>query len=295
MDENSQKIDLFRSEKFAEIIAEKMSTLDELKNRLPSKDNVDGLKFIDKSFFKRVLNDITDIYIEGNTLVIHFGRGVDMYIEGSSPDANVYNEKILRPIYRTYKILGELIDKGEMKLKTSPFTIFLSNDNLHAEYVKSLDEKMWNLPETANSHDRGINCWGGWSGPIRYNYDNLNIEESLFIMIQRMKQLNIDDYAGNLDRMTSLIKCAYKLQPLKVNPVTLASLIVEYDLQDFVIDGYTDDRNFFRRDIDGNLTILSDSIKTDISYDIFVRLLREVSKNYKGDKPKIKRREKDIS
>ena len=105
------------------------------------------------------------------------------------------------------------------------------------------------------------------------------------IMTQRMRQLNIDDFAGDITKMSQLIRAAYLYDRIDLNPIVLARLIVEYDLQDAILNRETD--TYFTKSMNSNLKILRD-VQTNISYDVFVDLIREMDRNYVGDKPKIK-------
>jgi len=284
------KMNMFESEAFNELVSRKMDTLDELRNRLPKEESKE-LKYVDKSFFKRVISEITSLSYDGSTLIVGFGRGVEMYIDSSSTNDEHYNRNMLSPRYRTLKLIGELVNIGEIVLRTSPFVVSLSKEDLRTYYYESLDQDLFNIGTAVNSHDNGINCWGGWSGPIRYNYDNLEVEKSLLIMIQRMKQLNIDDYAGDISRISSIIKKSYLYETLNIDPIKLAKLVVDYDLQDVILN--RSDENYFSRTSDGNLYLLRD-VETNISYDIFIGLVSEMKANFTGDKPKIKRRNPGI-
>ena len=291
MNDNIVIEDLFESDEYVELIASHMDKIDELKNRMPKLSENEGLEYVDKSFFKRVLSDITNIEINGDTLKVYFDRGVKMHIESATTDAEVYNSSIRDTDYRSYKIINELIEMGEITLKTSPFYVEMTKDDLRANYYPSLEESLNDLDLSVNIHDWGLNCWGGWGGPVRFNYDSLNIENSLMIMTQRMQQLNIDDFARSFDKMSLLIYYVYRGEPLNINPVILARLIVEYDLEKNVLEDEHFD--YFGRSEDGTLRLL-DIAKTNIDYYTFIDLLKHISNNYVGDKPKIKPKRSDM-
>lgn len=268
---------------FEEVISARMDVVDDLKNRLPPDNDIDKLKYVDKSFFKRVLSDITDIRLKESTLSVFFERGVTLQMEGSSPEA--FNNRIDSEEYRSLKVIEELVTLREIVLKTSPFTIDLTPSSLKASYGVSLDEDILRVPSVVNTHDNGLNCWGGWSGPIRSHFNLFELEQSLLLMVQRMRQLNIDDYAGNADRIAVLIKGVYRNVPLTINPMTLARLIVEYDLQDRVIEENC--KYFIWK---GNEVYILGSVRTDIKADVFIELLRQFRRAHDGDKPKINKK-----
>ena len=63
------KTNLFESDPFVDIVFDKMNYIDELKNRLPKESK--EIKFADKSLFKRVLYDITDIFLIKKKITIY--------------------------------------------------------------------------------------------------------------------------------------------------------------------------------------------------------------------------------
>jgi hypothetical protein len=182
MEENN-RINLFDSDIFFDSIAERMDIVDELKNRQPKEKFNDKISFVDKSLFKRVLKDITDIEVQGETLKVYFLRGVTMHIDSAGTSVEEYNQRIVREDYRVLKIIEELVNMGEISLRTSPFVVEMNKDDLRARYHRSLDEEIMGWDAIKNLHDEGINCWGGWGGPVRSNYDSLNMENSLTSMI----------------------------------------------------------------------------------------------------------------
>jgi hypothetical protein len=284
MNENNNIIDLFSSEKFIDLIVSRMDLVDELKNRLPYElDNNENLKFVDKSFFKRVLSDITDIDISDGGLKVYFERGVKLRID-SSGDVRSHNQSISDMDYRTLKIIGELIDMGELTLTTSPFVVEMTKETMTAKYHRSLDEEFHDISATLNIHDNGLNCWGGWSGHIRANYDVFNLENSLMLMTQRMRQLNIDDIARNVGKVADLFRYCYRGRPLEINPINLARLVVEYDLQNNIL--LDSEFSYFSRASNGKLQILQ-KIETNIVYAHFRSLVERFSLTHDGDKPKI--------
>ncbi len=271
------------SDIFDEVITEKMNIINDLKSRIPEKIDKNNVEFVEKSFFKRVLGDITDIYMIDDTLNVEFGRGVSMRIESAMESRA--SRFILETDYRFLKIIGELVDAKQIKMMTSPFIIKLNKNTLKSEYYKSFDEEITERDKSLNIHDAGVNCWGGWSGPIRSNYTELNLENALVIMVQRMKQLNIDDYARNIQKITELIIRSNHNETLEgINPLFLAKLIVEYNLQDFVISG----SQYIQKDNRGYMLFLPDALETNINYDAFIDTVERMSKEYSGDKPKIK-------
>lgn len=279
--EDNTRIDLFNSEFLVDIIANRMDTIDELKNRIPKESEQKKLEFVDKSFFKRVLNDITDIEVSSYALNVYFDRGVSLHIDSATENIDSYNRNIGDIDYRALKIIGELIDLGELHIRTSPFTIKMTKDELKAVYHSSLDQDLYSISHAMNIHDNGINCWGGWGGPIRSNYDQLNLENSLILILQRMQQLNIDDFARSTSRMSELIKSAYKNQPIEINPIILARLVIEYDLQNRVL---RDDLfDYFSRGHDDKLEILEE-VRTNIDYSVFVDLIRNLNNEYEGER-----------
>ena len=153
------KTNLFESDPFVDIVFDKMNYIDELKNRLPKESK--EIKFADKSLFKRVLYDITDIFYTGSTLNVRFGRGVEMHIESAAQNIESYNNRIGQVYYRSLKVLEELVNLGELTLRTSPFTVYLSKSELKSDYDRSLDQILFRSDTAINSHDNGLNCWGG--------------------------------------------------------------------------------------------------------------------------------------
>lgn len=284
MDDNIERINLFESDELVSIISDMMNNVDEMKNSLPEKFEDITINFVDKVFFKRVFSDITDIELKDDVLKVYFERGVDLHIDSAATGVETYNRFIKDADYRSLKIIGELIDLGEISLRTSPFVVVMWQEGLRSDYRESLDQSLFREPKAVNLHDNGINCWGGWGGPIRSNYDDLNLENSLMFMIQRMKQLNIDDYARSISGISTLLKSSYMSLPININPIVIARLIVEYDLQDLLIDN--PDFLYFSRGYNGNLEII-DGVKTTINYQTFIELVRQFNNNHKGIKPKI--------
>jgi hypothetical protein len=281
-------MNLLESDIFEELIAEKMGHINELKNQLPEEKNIDGVNFVDKSLFKRVLSDITDIYMDQQELNVVFGRGVYMRLESANQARS--NEFIQTIDYRFLKILGELIDAGQIKIKTSPFVVKLSKDRLKTTYFKSLDEELHDLPLIQNIHDRGINCWGGWGGPVRSSFNDFELETTLTLMTQRMKQLNIDDYARDLNKVSEIIALNYRENVIAtIDPIYLAKLVIDYDLENRVIS----DSPYLSRSDDGKLSILDDysdyfEIVTNIDFGIFLKILEKMKAEHNGIKPKIR-------
>lgn len=290
MEDNIVRFNLFESDELVDAISGIMNYIDELKNRLPRESEGNAVNFVDKAFFKRVFGDITNIELKDDVLKVYFERGVDLHIDSAAPGVESHNRLIDGTDYRSLKIIGELIDLGEISLRTSPFVVVMSPGGLRTEYGESLDQSLFRVSKVVNLHDDGINCWGGWGGPVRSNYDDLNLENSLMLMIQRMKQLNIDDYAGSISGMSTLLDHSYMSLPININPIVMARLIVEYDLQDILIDH--SDFSYFSRGHDGNLEII-DGIKTTINYQTFIELVIQFKNNYKGIKPKVSLRTSD--
>lgn len=273
MADNSERIDMLNSNIFDEMIASKMDAIDKLKNKLPNeKIDLSSINYVDKSFFKRVLPDITDVYIENSTLNVCFERGIFMKIESANENTDhdaVDRNKIE---YRALKVIRDLVDQKEIVLRTSPFTVILKEDELRAIYESSLHEKAYDFERVVNIHDGGINCWGGFGGPIRSNYNEYRMEESLLIMVQRMKQLNIDDYSGDIRKMSYLIIKSYRGEHLSINPMVLAPIIIKHKFAANIIENSS---RYFTRNNGGKLVLLMD-VTTNIDYDVFVELLKKI-------------------
>ena len=103
------------------------------------------------------------------------------------------------------------------------------------------------------------------------------------LMTQRMQQLNIDDFSGSAARMSVLINNSYSDIPLNINPMILARLVIEYDLQNSVI---LRDSEYFTESFNHHLIFLND-VKTNIDYNIFIEVLKKLRDQYTGPKLKL--------
>jgi hypothetical protein len=91
--------------------------------------------------------------------------------------------------------------------------------------------------------------------------------------------------------MSALIVNVYKNKPLVINPIILARLVVEYDLDRRVIED--EDYAYFSKDFRSkNLNILL-GVKTNIDYSIFVGLVKKIRDTHSGEKTKIKLKRSD--
>lgn len=270
-------INFFDTDICVDLIAEEMHAIDDIKNRLPDKKGDTNVKLVDKGFFKRVLSDITNISLVNDELKVYFHRGVPLHIDAIDNDHNEYEGKMRDSQYRTYRVIKELMDLGEIKLRTSPFMISLTKHDLKASYFESLDDKRSEYPVSKNIHDDGLNCWGGWGGPVRSNFDSLDIEQSLIIMIQRMKQLNVDDYAGDIYKLSGLISSCYQGLLLEINPTVLLDLLIKYNLFDRnIVNAEYQEYRPFSRGQDGTLELMME-VKTNINYDLFIEVLEKMT------------------
>lgn len=272
-----------------EIINEKIDMVDELKNRLSIGDK--DFKLVDKSFFKRVFSDVTDVECIDGELIVSFGRGVFMSLDGyelGTPDY-IRRARLGHIEYRWIRIISELVDLGLIFIKTSPFRIFLKKNELYAEYYYGIEQVFGGdiVPLNKNIHDNGYNCWGGWGGIARSSFSELKMEQTIMTMIQRMRQLNIEDISGSMRRINDVIKKTYLEKTIELDPLILARLIVEYDVQQWLIDDY---RNSSR--LDGDFIFSKDNklyignTETNIDLKEFMKLLETTVKEYVGPKPK---------
>jgi galactitol-specific phosphotransferase system IIB component len=194
--------------------------------------------------------------------------------------------------FRMLRIIAELVDMGDIVIRTSPFKVQVRRDLLRAVYYNHINEKFTTLDKNLNIHDNGYNCWGGWGGQVQSTFNEGKIEEAMLVMTQRMKQLNIDDVSGNLDKISIVISRTYRDKEININPVTLAKLIIEYDVQEWLFKALTEAKNDYRRldtvfvgcTPDNRLTL--SRVRTTVDFNAFIELVKQMNSEFTGPKPK---------
>ena len=161
MSDEFEFINFFDTDACNDMIADEMDIIDDLKNRIPKEQDKDNTNLVDKLFFKRVLKDITSMSLINEELKVYFHRGVPLHLDGADIGTSSYAERTGNVFYRICRVIKELVDLGEIKIRTSPFVVSLTMHNLQATYFQSLDDEFFEFPIVKNAHDAGLNCWGG--------------------------------------------------------------------------------------------------------------------------------------
>lgn len=221
---------------FGEVVSGWMDEVDVLEN-LSQKEKEDIEDTSDPKLFGSLFKDITGLeFDDSRGLIVYYDQGVNVKFFGNSKDK--YNDN--QDHYRSYLLIGKLIELGVLKSRISPFKVKakVGEGVRTMNYNKSPEQKKLGIDTVENPHDRNLHCWGGWSFEVLNNLKLGNFEEAIFYIDQRMKQVNIDDVGRNYTFVELLLKSNYPHGIKHLNIQMIATLLMRY--------------NFFRYDKDRN-------------------------------------------
>lgn len=274
---------LLQHKSVVKYVSEVMETIATTERTLEQfKDNEINVSLVPRGMFRSVYTDVTGMYydIGENTMEIHFKNGIHPTISGDGDGRNRGVTFLIKQVF------SELMRMGEIVPRFSPVTVTISENSSRTEYeVKSsLDQHRNGIPpiEVRNPHDHW-SCWGGFTGAIRKEFEDKNIETVLQLVYNRMQQININDVGNNDNLFSALIDTAVVDGFLDVREDLLLGLFIKHgilSLEDSIFGSEDDYLTIYSSE--GNRTRVAGrntrvQIKLNINYRSFSSKLREMA------------------
>lgn len=252
-----------------------MDEIDSSKNLLVDEYIDEEVNENDRGLFQSVLKDITDIeYDVSNSMIeVTFGRGVPVEIMGTQEtNFDIGSNQSGSINYRSILMIGNLIKRGWVKLRLSPFVVkFGDGEGVSVTRAySSFEDKLLMAEPNTNPHD-SASCWGGWSYEVLKSLKEHRLEDALIYIYERMKQINIDDIGNRLKPIVKLMYIAYP-RGIDIPVEVVAWMIVSHSLRmGDVIFSFADIRKNLKLDIgvapvdDHQLTLMGAKINFTIN------------------------------